>query len=207
MAFLESILIGISFAAIPGPMFFEVVRRTLKNGFWSGALVSVGEFIGNFLLLLMISIGVGRFLMFDISKIILYSAGSLILIWLGVAAIKIKEHDARKPHPGYDRKNNSVFVGFCIATTSPIVIALWVSLSGSYLLRFATPSLAFLNIFLISFGFLIFFFALSGIIHFSRKSIPARSVVWLSRIFGAVLFAYGGYFAFEAGMLIVGMGT
>ena len=61
MGFFESILIGISIAAIPGPIFFELIRRTLTRGFWSGALLSVGEFIGNLALLMLIFFGVSNF--------------------------------------------------------------------------------------------------------------------------------------------------
>lgn len=46
MAYLASLILGISLAAIPGPIFFELIRRTLTRGFWSGALLSVGEFLG-----------------------------------------------------------------------------------------------------------------------------------------------------------------
>jgi threonine/homoserine/homoserine lactone efflux protein len=69
MGIFESILIGISIAAIPGPIFFELIRRTLTKGFWSGALLSVGEFLGNFILLLLIFFGISNFLTYNLSKI------------------------------------------------------------------------------------------------------------------------------------------
>ena len=204
MVFFESILIGISIAAIPGPIFFELIRRTLTRGFWSGALLSVGEFIGNLALLMLIFFGVSNFLTYSFSKIILYLSGSAILIWLSFIAIKLKKAGIEKSYGKEIKSNNSVIVGFSIAVTSPIVIALWISLSGSYLTQFSTKILAFLNIFLIAFGFLIFFFSLAGIIYHTRHKIPPKYVVLLSKIFGAVLLIYGISFFYKFVRLILG---
>lgn len=206
MGFFESILIGISIAAIPGPIFFELVRRTLTRGFWSGALLAVGEFIGNFAMLTLIFFGMGNFLTYGLFKTVLYFFGSAILIWLGIAALKLKEADIEKSYSKEIKNDNSIFVGFSIAVTSPIVIALWISLSGSYLAQFGTKFAAFLNIFLIAFGFLIFFFSLAGIIHHTRHKIPSKYVVLLSKIFGVVLLIYGGFFLYEFVRLLSGYG-
>lgn len=197
MGIFKSILIGISIAAIPGPIFFELARRTLTRGFWSGALLSVGEFIGNFILLILIFSGVSNFLSYEPSKIILYLVGSAILIWLGIAAIKLKKENIEKSYSKEIKKNNSIFVGFSIAVTSPIVIALWISLSGSYLAQFTTKIVAFLNIFFIAFGFLIFFFPLAGIIYYSRHKISTKYVVFLSKVFGIILLVYGSSFLYQ----------
>ena len=200
---LESLIIGISIAAIPGPIFFELVRRTLAKGFWSGALLSLGEFLGNFLLLLLIFFGVSNFLMYTVSKIVLYFIGSLILIWLGIAAFKMNKQEIESSYKKEIKKNNSVLVGFIIAITSPIVIALWISLSGSYLAQFNSHLLVFANIFLIAFGFVIFFFTLAAIIHKTRHRIPAKYVILLSKIFGIILFIYGASFLYDAVKLLL----
>lgn len=151
MSIIESILIGISIAAIPGPIFFELVRRTLTKGFWHGFLLAVGEFLGNFILLLLIFFGLNSFLTHTASKITLYLLGSAILIWLGILAFKLKKQDIEKSYTKKISSNNSIFVGFGIALTSPIVIALWISLSGSYLAQISSKAFAFLNIFFITF--------------------------------------------------------
>ncbi|MBN1157398.1 LysE family transporter [Candidatus Woesearchaeota archaeon] len=194
MGVFESLVIGISIAAIPGPIFFELLRRTLAKGFWSGALLSVGEFLGNLTLLLLIFFGISNFLVFKVSKAILYLAGASILIWLGVDAFRLNKHEIEESYRKKITKNNSIAVGFGIAVSSPIVIALWISLSGSYLAQFNSPYFAFLNIFLIAFGFIIFFFTLAAIIHYTRHKIPPEYIILLSKIFGIVLIFYGAYF-------------
>ena len=86
----ESLLIGISIAAIPGPIFFELIRRTLTKGFLHGAILVMGEFSGNLLLLILIFLGVSHFLTANIAKIILFIIGGSILVKLGISAIQVK---------------------------------------------------------------------------------------------------------------------
>jgi len=200
---LQSIVIGISIAAIPGPIFFELVRRTLTKGFWSGASLSLGEFLGNFLLLILIFFGLSSFFNYPAFQILLYALGGAILTGIGIAALRLRESDIEKSHEGEIKSGNSVLVGFSIAISSPIVIALWFSLSGSYLAKFSSEFLAFLNIFSIALGFVIFFFALAAIIHRTRHKIPSKYVIILSKIFGLILLGYGGSFLYKFLTLLI----
>ncbi|MDP3244103.1 MAG: LysE family transporter [bacterium] len=200
---IQSIIIGISIAAIPGPIFFELVRRTLTKGFWNGALLSVGEFLGNFTLLILIFYGISSFLNYPVFQMLLYVLGGAILAWLGIIALKLKEENIDKSYTDAGKSSNSIFVGFTIAVSSPIVIALWFSLSGSYLAKFTSPFTAFLNIFFIAFGFIIFFFSLAAIIHYTRHKIPSKYVILLSKIFGLILLGYGGSFIYKFFTLLI----
>lgn len=191
MAYLESIMIGISIAAIPGPIFFELVRRTLTRGFWHGALLAVGEFLGNFALLSLIFFGVSQFLATMVSMIILYFVGAVILVFLGYSAFRFKAEGKDRPKIAID---DSILAGFLVAITSPIVLALWISLSGSYLSRYESKSLAFFNVFLISSGFLVFFLPLAAVVHKIKRNILGKYVTFLSKLFGTVLIFYGAYF-------------
>lgn len=187
---IESLGIGISIAVIPGPIFFELIRRTLKGGFWQGILVAVGEFIGNFLLLLLIFLGISSFLTNFIFQSALYLVGGSILVWLGIKAFQLKKEEIEISYKKDSNKHTSLLTGFSIAITSPIVIAFWVSLSGSYLAKFS-KSLAILNIFFIVFGFMTFFCLLAMVVHKTRHRIPPAKVVLLSKIFGVILFGFG----------------
>lgn len=197
MEIFQSILIGISIAAIPGPVFFELVRRTLTNGFLSGSLINAGQFFANVVVLSLTFFGAGLFLTSDILKMILYLVGGLVILWLGSSALRLKRKDIEE---GYKKKitnGNSFFVGFNLGAANPIVIALWISLSGSYLMQFSSKYLAFLNIILIAFGFVVFFFILATIIHYTRHKISPEYVILLSKIFGLILIFYGGLFIYK----------
>lgn len=187
----ESLFIGISIAAIPGPIFFELVRRTLIKGFSNGALLVLGEFTGNFVLLLLIFFGISNILTSNTSKMILFIIGGLILLKLGIDAWKLKQEVIDNSYKNQINDGKSFLTGFTIATTSPIVIALWISLSGSYLAYFHQRIYAFFHIFLISLGFLLFFIPLAILIHITRHRISSKYIVLLSKIFGTVLIIYG----------------
>lgn len=202
--FLESILLGFLIAAIPGPIFFEIVRRVLTKNFWSGMSISIGDFIGNFLILLLIFFGISKFLTSPSSQIILFIIGGGILIWLGISALKIKKEEINKSYKNKISRKNSILLGFGIAVSSPIVIAFWISLSGSYLLQFASKNLAFLHIFFISLGFVFFHIILSSIIHFTKHKIAPKYVVFLSKIFGIILIMYGCNFLYKLISFLVG---
>lgn len=198
----ESLLIGASIAAIPGPIFFELIRRTLTKGFLNGVLLVLGEFSGNFILLLFIFLGASQLLTSNLSKIILFIIGGSILLKLGISAILIKNHSIDSSYNKTIKNQGSFLIGFSIAVTSPIVIALWISLSGSYLTFFQSKSYAFFHIFLIAFGFLLFFLPLALLIHKTRQKILPKYIILLSRISGAILAAFGVNFFYQVTRLI-----
>ncbi len=201
--FFRSVFIGISVAAIPGPIFFELVRRTLSRGFAFGSLLSVGEFFGNFLLLSLIFLGVSNFFTQTIVKEGLFLCGALVLGFLGVSALRLKRNDVELSYGKAPRGGNSIVVGFLISLSSPIVVALWISLSGSYLATFATAGVVFLHIFLVAFGIMVFYFGLATLLYLTRSRISPRYVVSLSKIFGLVLLGYSFYFLYQLALLIL----
>lgn len=190
MAIFESISIGFSIAAIPGPIFFEIVRRVLTKNFWSGISTSIGAFIGYSMILLTIFFGISAFLTSTIAEIILFIIGGSILVWLGVRALRLKKEKVEKSYKNKISSKSSVLVGMSIAVSSPIVIGFWISLSGSYLAQFS-KTLAFLNIFCITLGFVLFHLLLASFVQITRHKIPSKHILILSRIFGVILIGYG----------------
>ncbi len=203
MGYIESLLLGFSLAAIPGPIFFEVLRRTLTKGFWSGALLSVGEFLANFTILMLTFFGVSNFLLFKSARLTLFLLGSAVLIWIGITALKIKKEDIEKASKKSVSKNNSIIVGFGLAIASPLAIAVWISIGGAYLVQYTSKLLSFINILLLALGVMLFFFTLASIIHFTRHKISTKYILWFSKIFGIVLIGYGLYFLYQFIKLII----
>ncbi len=189
---LESLLVGASIAAIPGPIFFELVRRTLTKGLSEGITLVIGEFTGNFILLLLIFFGASQFLTNHAARVLFFTLGGCILLWVSIGAFRLQLSDVTKSYnENVEHKNKSSYLtGLIVAVTSPIVIALWVSLSSSYLNILHNHVLAFINIFLIALGFLLFFIPAAYFVHKTRHRIPPDKVVLLSKIFGSVLVLY-----------------
>ncbi|NQZ85127.1 MAG: LysE family translocator [Nanoarchaeales archaeon] len=203
MGFLESILIGFSISAIPGPIFFEIVRRVLTKNFWSGISISIGDFIGNFLILLLIFFGVSTFLTSQTAQSILFITGSCILIWLGITALRLKKEEIDNSYKNKISNKNSILIGLGISISSPIVIAFWISLSGSYLVQFTSKNVAFLNIFYITLGFVLFHLILALIIHFTKHKISSKNIIKFSKVFGIILILYGIKFFYNLIKIII----
>ncbi|MCX6769854.1 MAG: LysE family transporter [Candidatus Micrarchaeota archaeon] len=194
MGYLESVLLGFSFAALPGPIFFELVRRTLTKGFWSGALVSVGEFLANLSILLLTFFGLSAFLSSPTVKMLLFLFGGAVLVWVGCKAFRIKNEDLSPDSRKEVSKSNSFFVGFILGISSPLAIAVWITVGGAYIAQFSSQSIALINIFLCALGVMLFFFVLTSIIHVSKHRISEKYVILSSKVFGTILVLYGIYF-------------
>ena len=92
MAFIGSILLGTSLVRLQSPLFFEVLRRTLTKGFWAGALLSLGGFIAYFAIL-MTFLGTYQILLWDSIRFLLFLIGGIVLLNIGLGALKMKEKD------------------------------------------------------------------------------------------------------------------
>ncbi len=197
MAYIESVLLGIALAAIPGPVFFEVLRRTLTKGFWSGTCLVIGVFLADSTILMLTFFGINRFLLFKSARLALFLLGGAILIWIGYSGLKIKNEDII-----YDAKKdisdkNSAFTGFALAISNPLAIVILISVGGAYLSRYGSGLNAAINTVLIASGAMLFFLSLELIIYVTRNKIPAKYILYVSKIFGIALIIYGFYFLYQ----------
>ena len=206
MAYIESILLGIAMAAIPGPIFFEVLRRSLTVGFWHGALVAVGEFLANITILMLIFFGISQFLMFKSTKMIIFLIGGAILILVGIVTVKIRKDDIENDTEIFSRKEcikntnnsicNSICVGFRLTITSPLTHASLISVS-TYLIQYNSITMAFIEIIIFASGYILFFFTLALLTNVVKQKISAKNIVLMSKIFSVILMIYGTYFLYQ----------
>lgn len=196
MDIFKSILIGISIGAIPGIIFFEIIRRTLIRGFLSGFLLSIGEFIGNFLVLLLIYFGFNQLFAFKLTNVLLYLTGAIILGYIGIGAFKLTEGNIEKPYNNKHVNQNSLLAGFSIAITNPVAIALWLSLVGSYISGVSKMD-AIINMFFLAFGLVFFYLIMVTVVNFTKHKIPTKYILLLSKLFGIILLFYSISFLYK----------
>lgn len=200
MDIFRSTLIGISIGAIPGIIFFEIIRRTLTQGFFSGFLLSIGELIGNFLVLLLIYFGLSQFFTFKITSIILYILGTFILSYIGISALRLKKENIEQSYKSKSTRHNSLIAGFSIAITNPVAIALWLSLVGSYLTL--SKISAVINLFFLAFGLVLFYLVMVTAVSLTKHKIPEKYILLLSKLFGLILLFYSISFLYKFFKLI-----
>ncbi len=201
MDIFKSMLIGISIGAIPGIIFFEIIRRTLVKGFFSGILLSIGEFIGNFLVLLLIYFGLSQLFTFKLTNVLLYVAGALILGYIGISAFKLTKENIEKSYNSKNVNRSSLLAGFSIAITNPLAIALWLSLVGSYISETSRVN-AIINLFFLAFGLVLFYFVMVTVVNLTKHKIPTRYILLLSKLFGIILLSYSISFLYKFFKLI-----
>lgn len=81
--FFSSMLVGLSGALMPGPMFSVCVAESYKNGFWAGPLMVLGHAIPELILIVLLSLGLNKVFENDVVKGVTGIVGGVFLVWLG----------------------------------------------------------------------------------------------------------------------------
>ena len=196
MTFIGSALLGTAVILLQSPLFFELLRRILARGIIEGALVALGGFAAYLTVLLIFFFGTYKIIGFESVQFILYLIGGLILTSIGIAALRMKEKDVYKPKHKMTKGHPTV-VGFSLAISSPIDIAVWVSVGLTYLGRFPSRFLGFINVIFFALSVVIIFFGLASLIYLARRKISTKHILWISKLFGLIILSYGLYFLFK----------
>ena len=91
MAVIGSVLLGTSIILLQSPIFFELLRRILTRGFWAGASIALGGFLAYLAILSVVFFGTYKILLWDSVRMVLFLVGSIILMSIGIGALKMKE--------------------------------------------------------------------------------------------------------------------
>ncbi len=190
---------GVAVAAIPGAIFFDVVRRTVVYDLWAGIKVAVGEFIGHVVALAVILFAIRALTgpSLNTPYTVFYFLGALLMGWLGVVALKVRKTDVQENQEQKVSPHTSLLVGFLISITDPFIVALWISLTASTLSHASIIS-AFVQIVVISTGFLAFFAAVAITLKVTTAKLNTRYIVWFSWISGIVLLYFSLSFLYKA---------
>jgi len=207
VSFLDSLLIGMSIGAVPGPIFFELTRRTLAKGFWHGFLLAVGEFFSNFILILLTFFSLSAVLTSTFAKELMLLFGAGVLLYVGLDALRYKPNENNEISGKDWTKSNSVIVGFVIGITNPVVLALWISLGGAHLAQSPASVSLFIDIVLMALGVALFFLFMAAFLHLVRKKISLTHVAAMSKIAGVIIIFYGLYFLYQFALLSFGSVT
>lgn len=191
MIYIESVLLGLSLAATPGPVFFEVIRRTMTKGYLAGLGIAIGDFLAFFLIMLLIFFGVYQIFLFESVRTTFFILGGIILIWIGTLALKLKYEDVNigLKNEG-SMGDNSIYAGFAISITNPMTIFGGISMNA-YLSQYVSKIAIFINIILLAIGGILFFSGLATLVQLTRSVIETRYILLFSKIFGIILIGYG----------------
>ena len=187
---LTGILLGLG-AAIPlGPVNMEIIRRNLRHGFLYGMVTGAGACLADLIYLLLLSFGLLTLLQYPIIMKCIGIAGSLILGWFGIQALrsfpqKSTHRDTTKPSLW-----KYGIGGLTMTLLNPFTILFWASVSSrlsSLSTETASITLAGSGVILGTFGWVLF---LNGLLHVTRHYMNHTIVKLLNYIGGLILLGF-----------------
>ena len=84
---LSYFFLGITLAAPIGPVNSARIDKGIKNGFWHAWIVGAGSMIADALFMILVYIGMVRFLEIPVVQIFLWLFGGFVLIYTGVESV------------------------------------------------------------------------------------------------------------------------
>jgi len=128
-------LIGLSGAMMPGPMFTVCVAESYKKGFWAGPVMVVGHAIPEIVLAVLFSIGLNKFLDDKTVVGVIGIVGGLFLGWL---AVKIFVEVRRGVTVDLTTKKDvgwgPLIAGIWTSVSNPGWIVWWATIGARYIL-------------------------------------------------------------------------
>jgi len=201
LTLLKNIVLGISLAAPIGPVSAAAIKNGFKGGFLPALTTGLGAASADTTILLLIYLGLARFIEIPAVQLVIWIGGSAILIYLGVTTMFEKppsldaESGPKAPIAG------AFASGYVIAISSPITIVWWLGVFGAILtdtVRTATKLEALLSSLTIVLGVILWFVFLGGLLHAGKRFVNEKTFRAVSATAGVVIIGFGVYFAWRA---------
>jgi threonine/homoserine/homoserine lactone efflux protein len=132
--FFSSLLIGLSGALMPGPMFSVCVAESYKKGFWAGPVMVAGHAVPELILAVLFSLGLNRYI--DDSNVVGFIGitGGLFLGWLAVKIfIEVRQGVTVDLTAGTDVGWGPFIAGIWTSVSNPGWIIWWATIGARYI--------------------------------------------------------------------------
>ena len=120
-----SFLVGLSGAVSPGPLLAYNIRETVRRGFLAGPYVATGHAIPELLVVVVLALGLSRFIDVDNVTGAIGLLGGLVLLWMGGGML-------RNPGQGAPGSAEHRVAQLHAGATAPIIGGAVVSLSNPF---------------------------------------------------------------------------
>lgn len=201
---IEGIILGLSITTPVGPTNIEVIRRGLKEGWKSAFIFCIGVMVALIIYLLLVVFGLSFLTKSEIFNTILLVFGVIVLFYLAYGATKDFFNNKELDLSGEVDSKKHFIPGIVLTISNPAVLLLWTGIMGANLAAtegtFQKGGLLSVGILI---GVLIFFSALTALIHGGRQFITKKNFKYISLIAGLVLFYFGLKFGYQLIMKFV----
>ncbi|NGP46487.1 LysE family transporter [Bacillaceae bacterium SIJ1] len=202
-SFFTYIGLGISLAAPVGPINTEMMKRGIRDGFWSSWQVGLGGMSADVLWMLAILSGLKPLLSLSYVMPLLYLFGSLVLFYLGWdCLVQITRSNLSTANAGHHRSSQGkAFVaGFMIAFFNPLNIIFWVGIYSSVVgdkLLHEPMYVALTRSAAIIVGILFWNLVVALSTHYARHLLTQRVLNTVMAVAGICLIGFASYFLWE----------
>ena len=189
------ILVTVSGALAPGPLFFATISHGTKSGAKSGLIFSVAHTVVEFSLIMLFALGLLSVASEPIVKQVIGIAGGSILIAFGAIQIRnsiiTKSEELKKPKSSY---RHLFLIGLAFTGLNPYFILWWLTV-GAQLIIIALEFAALLGVVFMFICHVWMDYAwLTGVAYLSKKGTNVMGLKWyrpMMAIFGAILIYFG----------------
>ena len=128
-------IMGLTGAMAPGPLLTVTIGESAKRGGIAGPMVILGHGVLEFALLLLIVFGVANFLNNSIIFAIVALGGGIMLIYMGLSAIKGLKHYTLSCESGSQKQGlHPILAGIIISLSNPYWFIWWITIGMGYVI-------------------------------------------------------------------------
>jgi L-lysine exporter family protein LysE/ArgO len=130
---LRNILLGISLAAPIGPAGVAVIQAGFGGGFKRAFLTGLGVTLGDLTYLMIVFLGIWRFLTIPAVKMVIYGIGALALLFFGLRSLLAARTELEQQPVSVISPRGPLLVGYLVNVSNPIAVVWWLGVFGSIL--------------------------------------------------------------------------
>ncbi|WP_332694951.1 LysE family transporter [Halalkalibacter lacteus] len=205
--FLGYVFLGLSLAAPIGPVNAAQLDRGIKNGFLHAWLVGLGATVADALYMLLVFVGIVKFIEVPIIQTFLWIFGFFVLVYTGIESVsgagRISVDSTRNKSESHIK---SFFYGFFMSLFNPLTILFWLGIFGSILAKTVTTygtSQVILYSAAIFIGITVWDLTMATFASTLRKYLTNRFLTVVSIVSGFSLIGFGVYFGIQALLILV----
>lgn len=193
-AILSGLLLGLALVFSVGPVIFKIIKLRINYGLSSAFYFVAGVWLSDFLWIITANVFSGLLGELITYKIIIGTAGSLLLISIGVYYLFFKKYHTKAELDQGIRIDNSthfrlLITGFLLNTLNPGVIALWFAATTKTLSNSINERIITFSICLgINIAADIFKIKLAGKL---SRNLTDKNITIINKISGLLFFVFG----------------
>lgn len=207
--FLQSVVIGYSGAIMPGTLLTYTLEKSIKAGAKAGLMVAVGHVMLEFILVLLIFLGLGKYLDTPTAQITIGILGGAVLILFGTTMLReiyMGKIGINFKGEGGDRFGNILIGGAIVSATNPYFIVWWAAIGLGLILN-AYNTFGLIGVMIFYLGHIIsdltWYGLISALIGKTRNFINLRAYKIIIGILGISLIGFGAKFLIASVKLIL----